>query len=725
LVQIGAAADWQAVAAGQHHTVALKQDGTLWAWGQNSYGQLGDGTTAQRNSPVQIGIAADWQAVATGYSHNVAIKQDGTLWGWGYNGNGQLGDGTTVSKSSPVQIGIAADWQAVSAGAYYTVVLKQDSTLWAWGMNNYGQLGDGTTTQRNSPVQIGTATWQAVAAGDYHAVAVKQDGSLWAWGQNLSGQLGDGTMASKRSPVQIGIAPWQAVAAGYVQTVAVQQDGTLWAWGLNNYGQVGDGTTTQRSSPVQIGTDADWQAVASGTFHTVALKQDGTLYAWGSNWSGRLGDGTETDRLSPVQILPPIDPTAWLVTPSAGTGGTISPDSPQAVSQGATASFTVLADSGYRVETVEGCGGTLSGNTYTTAPVTEDCAVTASFMPHPSRNGMTWGVNKYIADLDITRVHCYGQVGPNRGPCDPYQGDTSCSAALPLLCVKVDGSPRPPYALIPCPSCAMSDEYYNGWAEGSIGLTAPAQGNAFASLADADAYCAAQLGEGYKVAEHHSGRYVYGMDENNFYGDTWPANTSAGGWGLYAPGQLADTSRFWVDINDQDANCWDRDPSNRYSVTPSAGTGGSINPDTPQSVEYGQTTSFTVTPETGYSIDKVEGCSGTLSGSTYTTGAITADCAVTAAFRKTDSDNDGVADSSDSCPNTAPGTAVDETGCSISQLVPCQGPKGTTTSWNNKGQYVSTVAKSAENFLAAGLITQTEKDAIVSAAAQSTCGGKK
>jgi hypothetical protein len=320
------------------------------------------------------------------------------------------------------------------------------------------------------------------------------------------------------------------------------------------------------------------------------------------------------------------------VTPSAGTGGSISPDSPQTVNQSATVSFTVLADSGYKIESVEGCGGTLSGNTYTTAPVTEDCEVTASFTPHISRNGMTWGVNNYNADLDITRVHCYGKIGPNRGPCNPYQGDTSCSAPLPVLCVKVDGTPRPPYALAKCSTCAMYDEYYNGWAEGSIGLTAPAQGNAFANLADADAYCAAQLGEGYKVAEHHTGRYVMGMDENNFYGDTWPANTSAGGWGLYGPGQLADTSRFWVDINDQDANCWGRDPSNRYTVTPSAGTGGSINPDTPQSVDYGKDTSFTVTPETGYSIDTVEGCGGTLVGSTYTTGAITADCTVTASF---------------------------------------------------------------------------------------------
>ncbi len=171
------------------------------------------------------------------------------------------------------------------------------------------------------------------------------------------------------------------------------------------------------------------------------------------------------------------------------------------------------------------------------------------------RKGMTWGVNRYNADLDISRVHCYGQVGPNRGPCDPYQGDTPCSVALPVLCLKIDGSTRPPYELAHCPSCAMNDEYYNGWAEGTVELTEPVPGNTFANLSDVNAYCEAQLGAGYRVAEHHDGRQVSGMDQNHFYDSTWPLTTSSGGWGFYAPGQIPD-SRFWVYINDQNANCW-------------------------------------------------------------------------------------------------------------------------------------------------------------------------
>jgi hypothetical protein len=198
-----------------------------------------------------------------------------------------------------------------------------------------------------------------------------------------------------------------------------------------------------------------------------------------------------------------------------------------------------------------------------------------------------------------------------------------------------------------------------------------------------------------------------------------------------------------------------------YTVTPSAGANGSISPDTPQSVDCGNTTSFTVTPDTWYSIDTVEGCSGTLSGTTYTTGEITGDCEVTATFVLSDQDNDGVpdisdncpvlanpdqadwdgdgqgdacdedddgdtvADADDQCPETALGSVVDGTGCSIAQLCPCEGPKGTDSSWKNKGLYVSSVAKTAESFLEGGLITEAEKDAIVSAAAHSACGSKK
>jgi hypothetical protein len=181
------------VAAGANHTVALRGDGTLWAWGDNSSGQLGDGSISRRTAPVQIGSATNWVGVAAGANHTVAPRGDGTLWAWGYNSSGQLGDGSTTPRTAPVQIGSATNWVGVAAGANHTVALRGDGTLWAWGDNGFGQLGNGSTTQRNAPVQIGSATdWVGVAAGIYHTVALRGDGTLWAWGYNGSGQLGDG-----------------------------------------------------------------------------------------------------------------------------------------------------------------------------------------------------------------------------------------------------------------------------------------------------------------------------------------------------------------------------------------------------------------------------------------------------------------------------------------------------------------------------------------------------
>jgi hypothetical protein len=174
---------WMHIAAGSYHTIALKSDGTLWAWGGNGEGQLGDGTTTRRNSPAQIGNDNTWISLAAGYGHTIALKADGTLWAWGLNCNGQLGDGSDAGKNIPTRIGNDNTWVSIAAGAVYTVALKADGSLWAWGYNAYGQLGDGTNTGKNVPTRIGNDnTWVSIAAGAVYTLALKADGSLWAWG---------------------------------------------------------------------------------------------------------------------------------------------------------------------------------------------------------------------------------------------------------------------------------------------------------------------------------------------------------------------------------------------------------------------------------------------------------------------------------------------------------------------------------------------------------------
>ena len=307
--QIGSDAHWKAVSAGSGYTVAIKKDDTIWAWGYNNLGQLGDGTTSDSSIPVQVGNNTDdWKAVSAGYEHTVAIKKDDTLWAWGSNYYGQLGDGTTSDSSIPVQVIISGipgavndDWIAVSTGGGYTVAIKKGGTIWAWGDNQYGQLGNGESGS-SIPVQVGNNTddWKTVSAGYYHAVAIKNNGELWAWGLNDFGQLGDGTTSNRRAPVRVGTG-WKSVFVGNSHTAAIKENGELWAWGWNYFGQLGDATTTDRSTPVKIGDR--WKAVSAGNNYTVAIREDSVLWAWGYNEFGQLGDATTTDRPTPVRVI--------------------------------------------------------------------------------------------------------------------------------------------------------------------------------------------------------------------------------------------------------------------------------------------------------------------------------------------------------------------------------------------------------------------------------------
>jgi len=302
--------NWKLISAGNTFTVGIKTDGTLWMWGYNYYGQLGDNTTIDKSSPVQtISGGTNWKQVSAGSGHTAGIKTDGTLWSWGYNYFGILGNNTNANRySSPIQtIAGGNNWKQLSAGSYHTACIKTDGTLWIWGYNVNGQLGDNSTANKSSPAQTvsGGNNWQQISASDTHTTGIKTDGTLWLWGANQFGQLGDNTIIKKSSPVQTiaGGTNWKQVSAGY-SSAAIKTDGTLWVWGRNNYATLGTNNLTYYSSPVQtVAGGTNWKQVSSTAPRMGAIKTDGTLWMWGYNASGRLGTNSTTNYSSPVQTV--------------------------------------------------------------------------------------------------------------------------------------------------------------------------------------------------------------------------------------------------------------------------------------------------------------------------------------------------------------------------------------------------------------------------------------
>ncbi len=293
------------LAAGAVHTVAIKSDGTLWAWGFNFVDSLGVGEVAGdiQTTPMQVGSDNTWQSVSAGQSHTAALKSDGTLWAWGGFAFGQTDLILGISPSTPMQVG-SDTWQSVSAGDLHTAAIHSNGTLWTWGMNSYGELGEGEVTDniQKMPMQVGSDTWQSVSAGSHHTAAILSNGTLWAWGTNSYGELGVGEVTGdiQSTPMQVGSDTWQSVSAGPLKTAAIKSNGTLWAWGFSIDGGAGINYT-----PIQIGSDNTWQSVSPGKYHIVAMKNDGTLWAWGTNNGlGVLGVGEDIMDIqtTPIQV---------------------------------------------------------------------------------------------------------------------------------------------------------------------------------------------------------------------------------------------------------------------------------------------------------------------------------------------------------------------------------------------------------------------------------------
>lgn len=284
-------------------TMAIQKDGSLWAWGNNMYGQLGNGTL--ENCEIPIKIIENISQVSLRSLHSVALQKDGSLWTWGNNQDGQLGDGTEVDKKTPIKIMSDVSQLDVSESAGVNMVIKKDGSLWAWGNNRFGQIGDGTKINKIKPVKVMDDV-AAMSSLPSSSMAIKRDGSLWAWGNNYQGQLGDGTEKNKTIPIKIMDNVLEIyTSADYggmgASVMALKKDGSLWAWGSNNHGQLGDGTKVKKLEPVKVMMDVS--KVYISPIKSMAIKKDGSLWGWGNNDNGDLGDGTYKDKYSPVKIM--------------------------------------------------------------------------------------------------------------------------------------------------------------------------------------------------------------------------------------------------------------------------------------------------------------------------------------------------------------------------------------------------------------------------------------
>ncbi|HEX8326943.1 MAG TPA: hypothetical protein VF629_05345 [Hymenobacter sp.] len=335
---------WAQVAVGSSHTLALTTDGRLYAWGSNTDGQLGDGTKTPHHRPAVVRLppsaaGARWKQIAAGTSHSLALATDGRLFAWGNNNHGELGNGFSIDRATPVEVALPhsaanTSWAQVVAGNNHTLALTNDGRLYAWGSNDYGQLGDGSGMTSLVPVPVGMTKklaglrWAQVAAGSFHTLAVTTNGRLYAWGSNRFGQLAGDREVKQSTPAPLQLAPalanvvWQQVAAGEAHSLALSADGRLLAWGNNCTGQLGDGTTDLRLKPITIAAPENagaWARIESGAFHALATTTTGQFYAWGANKYGQLGDGTTTDQYRPLG-QDPILTTAAPASDQTGPG---------------------------------------------------------------------------------------------------------------------------------------------------------------------------------------------------------------------------------------------------------------------------------------------------------------------------------------------------------------------------------------------------------------------
>jgi alpha-tubulin suppressor-like RCC1 family protein len=305
-VVVNSSTSFTAVVCGGLFNLALAADSTVWGWGLNGLGELGNGSTTDGLVPQQVATLTGIVAIASQSQANqsLALKNDGTVWAWGSNYAGEVGD-TAVGlyTTLPVQVNFLTDVSSIAVGSSHSMALKADGTYWAWGNNAGGEFGDGSGNNSDVPIQVPIDNLVALAGGDGFTIALKSDGTVMGWGGNSAGMLGLGFNSVMELPTAIpGISDVTAISAGDSQVLALKSDGTLWAWGSNGDGELGIGSNDHSYVPVQVSTLSDVVAIAAGATHSLAAKADGTLWAWGENEIGQLGTGSFTDSNVPVQV---------------------------------------------------------------------------------------------------------------------------------------------------------------------------------------------------------------------------------------------------------------------------------------------------------------------------------------------------------------------------------------------------------------------------------------
>jgi len=431
------AADVVSIWGGARGTLVMKSDGTVWTWGANFGGKLGIGLApaatnhvtipGEVHGPGNIGFFNSAKIIMGGEMHNVAVREDGTVWAWGANMNtfGLLGNGSTNDASVPMQVSGLQNVVALGGRDYHTLAVESNGTIWAWGWNATGALGNGTTNATLVPVQVVGLTNPAIVSGGYqfsvalmpdgtvyqwgigrvigsswtpqqipgfsnvvgiscgwdHALALKSNGTVWAWGKNDMGAIGDGSTSNRPSPVQVtGLSNMVAVSGGDSHSSALDADGTIWKWGKNDVGELGNGTTNTVANPVpvRILTDnygagfSDVVMMAARDYQNIAVKTDGSVWQWGANDYGQCGDNSLVDRWRPVKVydLGPRVPLSLKLQPSIQKGQ-LDLSWPSATGEFFTIQYTTNLMTGFTATLPTNIPGDFPTNIFT-LPVTND-----------------------------------------------------------------------------------------------------------------------------------------------------------------------------------------------------------------------------------------------------------------------------------------------------------------------------------------------------------------